>query len=154
MPASGVYRVPPPVSETPPSSALAPPLVESERLARRWFAVVQAGALEQLVDLVHEDVAVVSKVSPGHVVQGREAFAAFVEETLAGRLHEAVTDVFRPLDEDRVVVEGRIRWIDEDRVIRDDPVTWAIEFREGLLLRLLPARTAVEAETLLRTPHG
>ena len=55
------------------------------------------------------------------------------------------------LDGERVVVEGRMRWIDEDRVIRDDPVLWAMEFEDGLLRRFLPARTAVEAETLLST---
>ena len=47
------------------------------------------------------------------------------------------------------MVEGRIRWIDDERVIRDDPVIWAMEFRDDLLLRLVPARTLVEAETIL-----
>ena len=62
------------------------------------------------------------------------------------------SSAYQALDDDRVVVEGRIRWIDEDRVIRDDPVTWAMEFRDGLLVRFIPARTLVEAETILRTP--
>ena len=42
-----------------------------------------------------------------------------------------------------------MRWIDADRVIRDDPVLWAIEFKDGLLLRFLPAGSAIEADTLL-----
>jgi hypothetical protein len=127
------------------------PQVESERLARHWFGLVRAGSLEQLAELVHEDVVVVSKVQPGLTLRGRDAVAEFVTQTLTDRLHEVVTDVYRPLDEDRVVVEGRLRWIDEEHVIRDDPVTWALEFRDGLLLRFLPARTPVEAETLLRS---
>jgi ketosteroid isomerase-like protein len=126
-------------------------VVESERLARRWFAVVQAGSFEELVDLVHEDVVLVSKVRPGTVLEGRQQLGVFVAETLSDSLYEAVTDVYRPLDASRIVVEGRLRWIDEDRVIRDDPVIWAMEFRDGLLARFVPARTAVEAETILRT---
>jgi hypothetical protein len=122
---------------------------ESERLARRWFGLVQSGSFDQLPELVHEDVVFVSKVKPG-VIEGRDAFAAFVAEALSGRLHESGAEVFRPLDDDRIVVEGRLRWIDDERVIRDDPVMWALEFRDGLLVRFLPARTAIEAETLLR----
>ena len=56
---------------------------------------------------------------------------------------------YQALDDDRIVVEGRMRWIDDDRVIRDDPVIWAMEFRDGLLARFVPARTLVEAETIL-----
>ena len=43
---------------------------------------------------------------------------------------------------------------DDDRVIRDDPTVWAMEFRDGLVLRFLPARTALEAETLLAASAG
>ena len=64
-------------------------------------------------------------------------------------LYEAVTDGYTPLDDERVIVEGRMRWIDDERVIRDDPAFWAMEFRDGLVLRFLPARSALEAETLL-----
>jgi ketosteroid isomerase-like protein len=126
----------------------------SERLARRWFALVEQGALDQLVDLVHPDVLLVSKVRPGLVVEGREDFARFVDETLAKSLHESVTDIYQPVDERCIIVEGRLRWIDDERVIRDDPVTWALEFEDGLLLRFIPARTSLEAEAILATPRG
>ena len=130
----------------PPSPELA-----SERLARRWFGLIRDGEFERLPELLHDDVVVVSRVRAGDVIEGREAVATFIDETLARSLYEVVTDAFVPLDENRIVVEGRMRWIDEDRVIRDDPVLWAVEFRDGLLVRFLPARTAVEAETLLAT---
>ena len=39
-------------------------------------------------------------------------------------------ELYTPLDDDRVIVEGRLRWIDDERVIRDDPVVWALEFRD------------------------
>ena len=61
--------------------------------------------------------------------------------------------MYAPLDESRVVVEGRIRWIDEERVIRDDPVVWALEFRDELLIRFAAARTTLEAEAILGAPR-
>jgi len=113
---------------------------------------VEERAFDDLADLVDPSITVVSKVRPGQVVEGKNDFVRFVQETLADSLYEAVITSYQPLDDDRVVVEGRIRWIDDDRVIRDDPVTWAMEFRDGLLVRFVPARTLVEAETILGGP--
>jgi ketosteroid isomerase-like protein len=130
-------------------SAGAPATPASERLARRWFATIAAGRFEELSDLVHDDVQLVSKVRAGTVVEGRDNVARFIEEFIAPNLYEAVTEVFTALDDERVVVEGRMRWIDDERVIRDDPVVWAMAFRDGLLLRFVPARSVLEAETML-----
>jgi SnoaL-like domain len=124
----------------------------SERLARRWWALVGERAFDQLGELLHEDVVVVSKIQPGVVFEGRSEVVRYMQETLPDHLYEATTSAYHPIDEDRVVVEGRIRWIDEERVIRDDPVTWAMEFRDGLLVHFVPARTQVEAETILGAP--
>lgn len=124
-------------------------ILESERLAQRWWAVVRNRAFDELASLVHEDAVIVSKMRPGLVLEGREELVAHVQETLAEHLYEASTTSYLPIDDERIVVEGRLRWIDDDRVIRDDPVTWAMEFRDGLLVRFVPARTRVEAETIL-----
>jgi hypothetical protein len=121
----------------------------SERLARHWWALVDERAFDQLGELVHEDVVAASKIQPGRVFAGRDELMTFVQETLADSLYEATTSAYLPIDDERIVVEGRIRWIDEERVIRDDPVTWAMEFRDGLLVRFVPARSLVEAETIL-----
>jgi hypothetical protein len=110
---------------------------------------VESGDFERLAEMLHDDVRLVSRVKTGAVLEGREAVRRFLHDTVATRLYESSAAVYTPLDDVRVVVEGRMRWIDEDRVIRDDPVVWAMEFRDGLLLRFLPARTTVEAETLL-----
>lgn len=125
---------------------------ESERLARRWFSIVEERAFDQLAELVDPSIVLVSKVRPGLIVEGRDEFVRFVQDTLANSLYEAVPSSFQVLDDERIVVEGRLRWIDDDRVIRDDPVTWAMEFRDGLLTRFVPARTLVEAETILTSP--
>lgn len=99
--------------------------------------------------MVHDDVHLVSRLKAGAVVQGRADVTQFLHETVATRLYGASADIYTPLDDAHVVVEGRMRWIDEDRVIRDDPVVWAMEFRDGLLLRFVPARTVIEAEAIL-----
>jgi len=109
-------------------------------------------AFDELAELVHDDVVAVSKIQPGLVLEGRDEVVRFMQKTLPDSLYEATTSAYLPLDDERVVVEGRIRWIDEERVIRDDPVTWAMEFRDGLLVRFVPARTQVEAETILSAP--
>ena len=139
------------VRDTPDISERAPETVLSERLARHWFSVVEERAFDRLGELVDPSIMLVSKVRPGQVVEGRDEFIRFVQDTLANSLYNAVASSFHPLDDARVVVEGRIRWIDDDRVIRDDPVTWAMEFRAGLLVRFIPARTLIEAETILGT---
>jgi len=123
----------------------------SERLARRWFATIQRGGFDELEELVHEDVELVSKVRPGTTVRGRDEVVRFIQHEVAPSLFEAATEVFTPLDDARIIVEGRLRWIDDERVIRDDPVIWAMEFRDGLVLRFVSARTMLEAESVLAT---
>lgn len=136
----------PRIADGPPASeSLAP----SERLARRWFAAVEDRAFTRLPELIHEDITLVSRVQAGKVVHGRAAVTRFIEETVARQLYEAHAEVYAPLDDTRVAVQGRMRWIDDKRVIRDDPVVWALEFEDDLLIRFVPARTFVEAETLL-----
>lgn len=128
-----------------------PEVTTGERLARRWFSLVANGDFEGLVEMLHDEVQLVSRVQAGAILEGREEAARFIRETVATRLYETSANVYTPL-ETHVVVEGRMRWIDDDRIIRDDPVVWAMEFRDGLLLRFLPARRAVEAEAAV-TQH-
>ena len=117
-----------------------------------WWAIVSERAFDQLGELVHEDVVMVSKMRPGLVLEGKNEAVQHMQETLADSLYEATTTAYLPIDEQRIVVEGRIRWIDDERVIRDDPVTWAMEFRDDLLTRFIPARTQVEARRCSAPP--
>jgi ketosteroid isomerase-like protein len=126
---------------------------ESERLARRYFALFARGETERVLEMVHPDVVIVLKSTAGEVLRGRDAVAAFLEET-AARFFETHPDVFRPLDDERIVVEGRMRWMDDDRILRDDPVIWALEFRDGLLVRSTPAQSLLAAQALLSAPPG
>jgi hypothetical protein len=65
------------------------------------------------------------------------------------RLFETSAEVFEPLDETRIVVEGRMRWLDKERVLRDDPMVWALEFSDGLLRRSTPTQSVLEAKMIL-----
>jgi ketosteroid isomerase-like protein len=122
---------------------------DSERLARRYFALFRRGETARIVELMHPDIEIVLKsVRPGDVLRGYEQVAEFLDE-IGGRFYESHPDVFRPLDDERVVVEGRMRWMDDERVLRDDPMIWALEFRDGLLYRSSHAHSVVEAEALL-----
>jgi hypothetical protein len=124
-------------------------MATSERLARRFFALLARRETQGLVELLHPDVEIVLKsLRPGEVLHGREAVAKFIDEVTT-HVYESHPNVFRPLDDERVVVEGRLRWMDDQRVLRDDPVIWAIEFRDGLLYRSLPAQSVLEAESLV-----
>ena len=126
--------------------------MESERLARRYFALFARGEADQLLELVHPEVEVRLKtVRRGELIVGRDAMRAHLDE-LGEMFFESQADVYRPVDDERVVVEGRIRWMDDDRILRDDPMIWALEFRDGLLYRSTPAQSVLEAETILAAP--
>lgn len=126
----------------------------SEVLARRYFVLFGRGEIDEVLELMHPEIEIVLKTTrPGEVLRGLESVVRFVQEEVSERVYETVAEVYRPLDADRIVVEGRIRWTDEDRILRDDPVIWALEFRDGLLYRSTPAQTVLEAETTLSAPH-
>jgi hypothetical protein len=121
---------------------------ESERLARRYFALFGSELTEELLEIVHPDIELVVRTRSGTVLRGRDEVAAFVRE-ISGRSYRTVPWVYAPVDESRVVVEGRIQWTDDDRVLRDDPVVWALEFRDGMLRRSAPAQSTLEAESIV-----
>ena len=121
---------------------------ESERLARRYFALFGSDLTEELLEIVHPEIELVLRTRPGTVLRGREEVGAFLRE-ISGRSYQTVPWVYSPVDDSRIVVEGRIQWTDDDRVLRDDPVIWALEFRDGMLRRSAPAQTVLEAESII-----
>jgi len=126
---------------------------ESERLARRYFVLFTEGRVDELVEALHPDVELTLKTRPGEVLHGRDAVAEYV--MTRGPVYESIAELYHPLDQERVVVEGRLRWAGEDRVLRDDPIFLALQFRDGLLLRSIPAQSTLEAESILASlPDG
>ena len=124
---------------------------ESERLARRFFALYQQGERATLLELMHPEIEwVLMTMRPGEVLRGRDEAQAFLDE-IADEFIELVAEEFTPLDDERVVIEGRRRTIDDERVLRDDPMILAMVFRDGLLWRSSPAKSVAEAEAILST---
>lgn len=98
---------------------------------------------------MHPDIEwVLMTVRPGEILRGREAAYSFLD-AIAEEFIELVAEEFTPLDDERVVVEGRRRTIDDERVLRDDPMILAMVFRDGLLWRSTPAQSVAEAEAIL-----
>lgn len=126
-------------------------MVQSERLARLCFdAGRDPDFPRRFKDLLHPDVAVSLKTAEGEWLQGAEAVGEALERNAQAPVFEAVADLYHPLDDERVVVEGRLRWMDgDDRTLRDEPAIWAIEFRDGLLHRSISVRSLAEGEALL-----
>ncbi len=124
---------------------------ESERLARQYFVLADGGADPRMLDIMHPDVEIVLRKPGGpRTLRGKDEVAAFLDEVPElYAVYESVAETFDVVDDDRVVVEGRMRWMDDDRVLRDDSMFWALEFLHGLLFRLTPARSASEAHAAL-----
>ena len=123
---------------------------ESERLARVCFEAGRDPDFpRRFKELLHPDVEVVLKAPPATGLRGAEAVGRVVEERAGWAVYEALDERYHALDDERVVVEGRLRWTDEDRTLRDDPAVWAVEFRDGLLYRSIAARSVADAEALL-----
>jgi hypothetical protein len=124
--------------------------VESEALARLYFERARGGEVTRLLELLHPEVEITLKTRGGETLHGREEVARFLSEISESRsVFETTTEQFRVVDEERVIVEGRMRWMDEERILRDDPVVWALEFRDEQLLRSTPTHSVGEAEAIL-----
>jgi hypothetical protein len=104
-----------------------------------------------MLEIMHPEVEIlVRKVGGRRLLRGPDEVRRFLGE-LEERfpVFQSHPEQYRPIDDERVVVEGRMRWMDADRVLRDDPMIWALEFREGLLYRSTAARSVSEAQAIL-----
>lgn len=124
--------------------------MESEKLARICFEAGRDPDFpRRLKELLHPDVAVSLKTPAGEWLHGEQEVAKLLDRRAEAPVYETVDERYHPLDDARVVVEGRLRWMDDDRMLRDDPVLWAMEFRDGLLYRSIAVRSIAEAEAML-----
>ena len=122
----------------------------SEQLARRYFELFNAHSRDGLAELVHPDVVLeLQAVELGRVLRGRDELLAFFAEQWNRRRWDAVVHVIEAVDEDKAIVQGRVRWVDDERVLRDDSRVWALQFQGGLLLRSIPAGSIAEAQARL-----
>lgn len=124
--------------------------MESERLARRWFDAARAPDFPRRVKvLLHPEITVTLDIHGGGRLTGADAVCEFLDERADAGVYEPVDERYHPLDDERVIVEGRLRWMDDSRTLRDDPAIWAVEFRDGLVYRSITVRSLSEAEAVL-----
>ena len=124
--------------------------LESERLARLCFEAGRDPDFpRRFRELLHPDVTVALKSTEGDWLHGATAVEELLDERATAPVYEATDEQYHAIDDERVVVEGRLRWMDDDRTLRDDPAIWAIEFRDGLLYRSIAVRSLAEAEAVL-----
>ena len=125
-------------------------MLKSERLARLCFdAGRDPDFPRRFKELLPPDIAVSLKAEAGAWLHGADAVGEVLEARAGSGVYEALAERYHPLDDERVVVEGRLRWTDAERMLRDDPAVWAIEVRDGLLFRSVATRSVAEAEALL-----
>lgn len=123
---------------------------ESERLARRYFDLIGARDVEQILGSVADDVELTIRTRGGLVLRGRDELASFLDDVWEARsVYEPTAERVHAVGDERAIVEGRIRWMDDERVLRDDHIVWALEFHDGLLRRSVPARSVGEAQAIL-----
>lgn len=104
-----------------------------------------------MLEIMHPDVEIIlRKLGGPRTLRGKAEVARFLDELPEMfSVYQAVAEEFQAVDDERVVVEGRMRWMADDRVLRDDSMFWALEFRDGLLFRSTPARSPSEAHAIL-----
>lgn len=128
-------------------------MLPSERLARLYFELAGVGNDPRMLEIMHPEVEVsLKKLGGSRMLRGKDEVASFLAEMHETFLfYHSTAERFHPVDDERIVVEGRMRWMVEDRILRDDATIWALEFRDGLLFRSTPARTVGEAQAVLST---
>jgi SnoaL-like domain len=120
--------------------------LDSEHLARRYFELFNAHSREGLAELVHPDVVLeLQAVEFGRVLRGRDELLRFFAEQWRRRRWDAVVHAVEAVDENKAIVEGRVCWVDDKHVLRDDSRVWGLQFRDGLLVRSIPAGSVAEA---------
>ena len=127
-------------------------VMDSERLARQLFQRSERGEQEENVPALHPEAELVPSHDPSSVVS-RDDFVAHLASGDAPRAVDAVGHVYRPLDDERIIVEGRVRIRQPQGGFADRPMVWALIFRDGLLYRSWAVDDVTYAERLLAQPQ-
>jgi hypothetical protein len=122
-------------------------VLESERLARQLFDRSQRGDQADSVPALHPEAEIAPSYDPSSVVS-RDDFVAHLQSGDEPRVVDATGHVYRPLDDERIIVEGRVR-VRQENGFADRSIVWALVFRDGLLYRSWAVKNVAQAETRL-----
>ena len=135
------------------TGAAASPTLESERLAREFFARSAEGHHERNLPFIHPEAEIAPTHDPSVIVSLAEV-AAHLQRDMEPRVLDARGDVFTPLDDARIIVEGNVRVTRPGGGFDAYPAVWAMVFRDGLLYRGWALRSVNEAERRLAEYSG
>jgi hypothetical protein len=129
----------PPVAAGPPGGYLPCPgklvdrlMRDCSDLAAHLFDLAAAGRHDEIPGYMHPEVQIVIE---GRTLSYRDVEAAAHDAMEHPNLTQAVGQRFKPVDANRIAVEGRIRTPVGGAGFSDTPAAWAFVFRGGLLFR-------------------
>ena len=139
--------------KAPPSEQPGARVYECERLARAMFGNSGSGKHEANFELLHPDAEIQPSFDPSQHLSARE----LRKHALTGEAPHAVEsrgEVYHPLDDERIIVEGQVLLTRSGGGWDYRPTVWAVVFRDGRLYRSWCVKTTLEAEALLASVPG
>ena len=111
------------------------PVDSPERLAERFFAVVQDRDRAAIAALLHPQVSFAAKTIASDFEGREDVLKRFYDTVFAWTLYDAFATDFEQLSNDTVRVRGRLRWMNNGH-LRDVAAIWTLTFEGGQLSRL------------------
>jgi hypothetical protein len=99
-------------------------------------------------ELLHPDAEIQPSFDPGRRLSARE-LREHARTAEAPHAVESRGEVYRPVDQERIIVEGQVLLRQAGGGWAYRPTIWALVFRDGLLYRSWCVKTTLEAEALL-----
>ena len=115
-------------------------MYESERLARAVFSATAHGELAKTLPLIHPDAVIVPGAETSTVVSRADLVEHLASQSKLPVL-DSVAHTYTPLDDERIIVEGRVRVRLENGGFSDHAMVWGMVFRDGLLFRSWAVRS-------------
>ena len=106
-----------------------------ERLAERFFAVVQDRDRTAIAALLHPEVSFAAKTIAGDFEGREDVLERFYDTVFAWTLYDPFATDFDRLSNDSVRVRGRLRWMNNGD-LHDVAAIWTLTFQDGKLSSL------------------
>jgi hypothetical protein len=112
-------------------------MLRSETLARRMFRHVEHGEHPLVAAFIHPDARIIPVTAP--VERDAAGIREYIEVSVPKLIYRDVRAFcYEPVTDDRIAVQGQLRWELEEGGFRIFTATWALVFKDGLLFRSWP----------------
>jgi hypothetical protein len=121
---------------------------QAEVLARQMFRYAEEGEHHLVAGFIHPDARIIPVTAP--VERDAAGIREYVEVSVPKLLYRDVRAFcYEPVTDDRIVVQGQLRWELEEGGFRIFTATWALVYKEGLLFRGWPCDSLEDARRQL-----